>query len=66
MASRQTGDGHGDDGANAAQTSEFGYAMVRVDVRGIGGSPGIFDPWGISRTRDIDADAEGNGERPPT
>ncbi|KAH6975711.1 Alpha/Beta hydrolase protein [Ilyonectria destructans] len=41
-------------------TSEFGYALVRVDVRGIGGSPGIFDPWGISRTRSIDADAEGN------
>lgn len=30
-----------------------GYAVVRVDSRGMGRSPGFFDPWSPRETRDI-------------
>ncbi|KAK4044336.1 Alpha/Beta hydrolase protein [Parachaetomium inaequale] len=39
---------------------EHGYAVVRCDVRGSGGSPGVLDPFGIGRTELIDDDSEGN------
>ncbi|KAH7230334.1 Alpha/Beta hydrolase protein [Fusarium solani] len=40
-------------------TKEFGYALMRADTRGIGGSPGRLDPWGLERSQEIGADAEG-------
>lgn len=45
----------------AFQTKEWGYALVRVDERGIGGSQGRLDPFGIERSGKIQADAEGQG-----
>ncbi|KAE8321178.1 alpha/beta-hydrolase [Aspergillus sergii] len=38
---------------------EYGYALLRVDVRGIGGSQGKLDPFGLERSEKIQADAEG-------
>ncbi|KAJ6092183.1 hypothetical protein N7467_004152 [Penicillium canescens] len=38
---------------------EFGYALLRVDARGIGGSQGRLDPFGLERSVAIQADAEG-------
>ncbi|CAH0020304.1 unnamed protein product [Clonostachys rhizophaga] len=40
-------------------TKEYGYALVRVDARGIGGSQGRLDPFGMERSLLIQADAEG-------
>ncbi|KAH6643574.1 Alpha/Beta hydrolase protein [Boeremia exigua] len=36
-----------------------GYTVVRIDVRGSGGSPGVLDPFGIGRTVLINDDSEG-------
>lgn len=44
------------------QTKEYGYAVVRIDCRGVGGTPGVLDPWGLQRTLETGQDAEGNGE----
>ncbi|KAL3483127.1 alpha/beta-hydrolase [Aspergillus germanicus] len=38
---------------------EYGYALLRVDARGIGGSEGRLDPFGLERSVLINADAEG-------
>ncbi|KNG83339.1 hypothetical protein ANOM_008394 [Aspergillus nomiae NRRL 13137] len=38
---------------------EYGYALLRVDTRGIGGSQGKLDPFGLERSVNIQADAEG-------
>ncbi|RAK76708.1 CocE/NonD family hydrolase [Aspergillus fijiensis CBS 313.89] len=38
---------------------EYGYALLRVDVRGVGGSQGKLDPFGLERSEKIQADAEG-------
>nr|RBQ84083.1 hypothetical protein FVER53263_20651 [Fusarium verticillioides] len=38
---------------------EYGYAILRVDERGIGNSEGRLDPFGLGRSFDIQADAEG-------
>ncbi|CAI7595501.1 unnamed protein product [Penicillium viridicatum] len=38
---------------------EYGYALLRVDSRGIGGSQGKLDPFGLERSLKIQADAEG-------
>ncbi|KAH7043332.1 Alpha/Beta hydrolase protein [Macrophomina phaseolina] len=38
---------------------EYKYALVRVDTRGSGGSPGKLDPFGLGRTCEIGRDAEG-------
>ncbi|PLB45060.1 alpha/beta-hydrolase [Aspergillus steynii IBT 23096] len=38
---------------------EYGYALLRVDARGIGGSQGRLDPFGLERSIAIRADAEG-------
>ncbi|KAF9699442.1 hypothetical protein EKO04_002478 [Ascochyta lentis] len=38
---------------------DHGYAILRVDVRGSGGSPGVLDPFGVGRTELIDEDSEG-------
>ncbi|KAH7247578.1 Alpha/Beta hydrolase protein [Fusarium redolens] len=38
---------------------EYGYALLRVDTRGIGGSEGKLDPFGLERSNQIKADAEG-------
>ncbi|KAE8310428.1 alpha/beta-hydrolase [Aspergillus transmontanensis] len=38
---------------------EYGYALLRVDVRGIGGSQGKLDPFGLERSEKTQADAEG-------
>ncbi|KAJ0417336.1 alpha/beta-hydrolase [Aspergillus carlsbadensis] len=38
---------------------DYGYALLRVDARGIGGSEGRLDPFGLERSVLIDADAEG-------
>ena len=35
---------------------------MRIDCRGIGGTPGILDPFGLQRTAESGQDAEGNGE----
>ncbi|KAI8932079.1 hypothetical protein NX059_010966 [Plenodomus lindquistii] len=39
---------------------EHGYALVRCDVRGSGGSPGVLDPFGIGRAEATGEDTEGN------
>ncbi|KAJ5035271.1 Alpha/Beta hydrolase protein [Bipolaris maydis] len=39
---------------------DHSYALVRCDVRGSGGSPGVLDPFGIGRTDLIGDDSEGN------
>ncbi|KAF5646513.1 acyl esterase [Fusarium tjaetaba] len=38
---------------------EYGYALLRVDERGIGNSEGRLDPFGLERSFEIQADAEG-------
>ncbi|GKZ37454.1 hypothetical protein AbraIFM66950_009004 [Aspergillus brasiliensis] len=38
---------------------EYNYALLRVDSRGIGGSQGKLDPFGLERSVQIQADAEG-------
>ncbi|KAL4894162.1 alpha/beta-hydrolase [Aspergillus ambiguus] len=38
---------------------EYGYALLRVDSRGVGGSQGKLDPFGLERSAKIQADAEG-------
>ncbi|PYH72186.1 alpha/beta-hydrolase [Aspergillus vadensis CBS 113365] len=38
---------------------EYCYALLRVDSRGIGGSQGKLDPFGLERSVQIQADAEG-------
>ncbi|KAF5703326.1 acyl esterase [Fusarium mundagurra] len=38
---------------------EYGYALLRVDERGIGNSEGRLDPFGLERSFEIKADAEG-------
>ncbi|KAF2415960.1 alpha/beta-hydrolase [Tothia fuscella] len=38
---------------------DFGYALVRIDSRGIGNSEGRLDVFGIERSNKIGADAEG-------
>ncbi|CAI7587939.1 unnamed protein product [Penicillium manginii] len=38
---------------------EYGYTLLRVDVRGIGGSQGKLDPFGLERSEKIQEDAEG-------
>ncbi|CAI7673665.1 unnamed protein product [Penicillium pancosmium] len=38
---------------------DYGYALLRVDTRGIGGSQGKLDPFGLERSLQIQADAEG-------
>ncbi|KAL2694828.1 hypothetical protein Neosp_001416 [[Neocosmospora] mangrovei] len=40
-------------------TKDFGYALLRVDARGIGGSQGKLDPFGLERSLLIQEDAEG-------
>ncbi|KAM6506701.1 hypothetical protein FSOLCH5_013676 [Fusarium solani] len=40
-------------------TKQYGYALVRVDSRGIGGSQGRLDPFGMERSIQLKADAEG-------
>ncbi|KAI8670559.1 PepX-C domain-containing protein [Fusarium keratoplasticum] len=40
-------------------TKDFGYALLRVDARGIGGSQGKLDPFGLERSLVIQDDAEG-------
>ncbi|KAI5926503.1 Alpha/Beta hydrolase protein [Camillea tinctor] len=40
-------------------TKEYGYALLRVDSRGIGGSEGKLDPFGLGRSLLIQDDAEG-------
>ncbi|RSL69849.1 hypothetical protein CEP53_002079 [Fusarium sp. AF-6] len=40
-------------------TKDFGYALLRVDARGIGGSQGKLDPFGLERSLLIQNDAEG-------
>lgn len=50
---------------NELQSRDFGYAVVRIDCRGVGGTPGILDPWGLQRMTELGQDAEGNGERSP-
>ncbi|RMJ15716.1 hypothetical protein CDV36_004632 [Fusarium kuroshium] len=40
-------------------TKDFGYALLRVDARGIGGSQGKLDPFGLERSLLIQDDAEG-------
>jgi predicted acyl esterase len=47
--------------ANDEQCKEYGYALLRVDSRGIGGSQGKLDPFGLERSLDTQADAEGQG-----
>ncbi|KAL3472721.1 alpha/beta-hydrolase [Aspergillus californicus] len=42
---------------------EYGYAILRVDSRGVGGSQGKLDPFGLERTSSIQADAERQGVR---
>lgn len=44
------------------QSKEFSYAVVRIDCRGVGGTPGILDPWSLQRTIEMGQDAEGNGK----
>ncbi|KAF2844767.1 alpha/beta-hydrolase [Plenodomus tracheiphilus IPT5] len=39
---------------------EHGYALVRCDVRGSGGSPGVCDAFGIGRAEAMNDDCEGN------
>ncbi|KAH8693586.1 Alpha/Beta hydrolase protein [Talaromyces proteolyticus] len=41
-------------------TKEFGYALIRIDCRGAGGTPGMLDPFGLQRTLQSGQDAEGN------
>lgn len=48
--------------ADEWQSKDFGYAVVRIDCRGIGGTPGILDPFGLQRTIQSGQDAEGNGK----
>jgi len=43
------------------QSKEFAYALVRVDIRGIGKSQGTLDVFGLQRSQDINNDAEGQG-----
>ncbi|KAJ5777370.1 alpha/beta-hydrolase [Penicillium odoratum] len=38
---------------------DYGYALLRVDARGVGGSQGKLDPFGMERSLTIQADAEG-------
>ncbi|KAL4912675.1 alpha/beta-hydrolase [Aspergillus aurantiobrunneus] len=38
---------------------DYGYALLRVDARGVGGSQGRLDPFGLERSEKIQADAEG-------
>ncbi|GLA17242.1 hypothetical protein AnigIFM62618_004373 [Aspergillus niger] len=38
---------------------EYNYALIRVDSRGICGSQGKLDPFGLERSLQIQADAEG-------
>ncbi|KAG4262323.1 hypothetical protein FPRO04_12860 [Fusarium proliferatum] len=38
---------------------EYGYALLRVDERGIGNSEGRLDPFGLERSVKIQADAQG-------
>ncbi|KAL4888829.1 alpha/beta-hydrolase [Aspergillus ambiguus] len=38
---------------------KYGYALLRVDTRGIGGSQGKLDPFGLERSVQLQADAEG-------
>ncbi|KAG5791714.1 hypothetical protein H9Q69_009249 [Fusarium xylarioides] len=38
---------------------EYGYALLRVDERGIGNSEGRLDPFGLGRSSQIQDDAEG-------
>lgn len=52
--------------ADELQCKDYGYAVVRVDVRGSGGSPGVLDPFGIGRTALIGDDSEGLGRHPNT
>ncbi|KPM43189.1 hypothetical protein AK830_g3364 [Neonectria ditissima] len=40
-------------------TKEYGYALLRVDARGVGGSQGRLDPFGLERSVEIQGDAEG-------
>ncbi|KAK0386807.1 hypothetical protein NLU13_6643 [Sarocladium strictum] len=40
-------------------THKHGYAIVRADTRGTGGSGGRFDPFGLERSLEINGDAEG-------
>lgn len=47
---------------NIKQTKDFGYALLRVDARGIGGSQGKLDPFGLERSLVIQDDAEGQGK----
>ncbi|KAK4501153.1 hypothetical protein PRZ48_006959 [Zasmidium cellare] len=41
-------------------SGELGYAVVRIDSRGVGGTPGMLDPWGLQRSTELGEDAEGN------
>jgi len=41
-----------------------GYAVVRVDSRGMGRSPGFFDPWSPRETRDLYQCIEWAGTQP--
>ncbi|KAH7412896.1 Alpha/Beta hydrolase protein [Cadophora sp. MPI-SDFR-AT-0126] len=43
----------------AVWTHKFGYAIVRADTRGSGGSYGRLDPFGLERSLKLGADAEG-------
>lgn len=43
------------------QCRDYGYALLRVDARGVGGSQGKLDPFGLERSVKIQADAEGQG-----
>ncbi|KAM6505380.1 hypothetical protein FSOLCH5_014600 [Fusarium solani] len=48
-------------------SKEHGYAIVRADARGFGGSPGVLDAFGIGRTELIKEDSEAQGNvGPPT
>jgi len=43
------------------QSKDYGYALVRVDARGVGKSEGKLDPFGLERSREIGHDSEGQG-----
>lgn len=45
------------------QAKEYGYALLRVDSRGVGGSQGRLDPWSMERSLKVQGDAEGQGKQ---
>lgn len=47
--------------SNILQCKDYGYAVVRIDVRGSGGSPGVLDPFGMGRTALTGEDSEALG-----